>query len=599
MRKLFKNIASLSLLAMMAVTASVLASKDNSNKVAKAASTTTNFTLSSESSVTLDRVTVEFDISSGSSAPKWYPAGLRLYANNTVTISSDDSITGITFNWEKQGKKDFATVSANVGSYQHPTEAGEGKWTGSSNSVVFTLGAGQLQLNTFSVTHAASEEIPLTNIGLKSTEEVTVGSTVTLEPIYTPDNATTHKTLSWESSDEKVATVDSKGVVTGVKEGKATITVHATDIDKSASCEVTVKPIPPVPVTHKLKDVYSSSVRFDSTLKFNGVYMGTYGTSAKDGIFFADGEHGVLIYGTSSVPSNWEVGKTVVAVSGTKAFYNGLIQVKNASFEVTSASVDTPVTYNLTGNENSSEVLSRKGAASGTITAVTGQTSGKFVTGTDGKVTLNIGDKDNPKNITLFIKKGVHTDQELNEYSETFKVGNYVAVTGFVNYFKSGQQQSDAYESSYFQLIVPKIASTEKYTASKFATDFLSATDPICASGSYDNLTALQAIWSDVAAKYSLLDVDEKAAFVNPDAEATIKNALARYDYIIGKYNTATVKNLAEFVEGHVVTYSNVDFAVSGIKQNNSIVVIISCISATSILVLALLVIKRRKVNVK
>lgn len=113
----------------------------------------TDFTLSSASSVTKDGITVSFAKGSGSTAPTWYSAGLRLYASNTITISSSNSITGVTFNWEKQGNKAFNTVTASVGSYTHPTNTGTGTWSGSETSITFTLGSsGQLQLNTLSVT---------------------------------------------------------------------------------------------------------------------------------------------------------------------------------------------------------------------------------------------------------------------------------------------------------------------------------------------------------------------------------------------------------------------------------------------------------------
>ena len=113
----------------------------------------TDFTLSSASSVTQDGITVSFAKGSGSTAPTWYAAGLRLYGSNTVTISCSNNITAITFNWEKQGSKAFATATASTGTYSHPTITGTGTWSGSATSITFTLGSsGQLQLNTFSVT---------------------------------------------------------------------------------------------------------------------------------------------------------------------------------------------------------------------------------------------------------------------------------------------------------------------------------------------------------------------------------------------------------------------------------------------------------------
>ena len=63
------------------------------------------FKLASANEVELNDITVSFGQGSGSSAPAWFSAGLRLYANNTVTISSKSNITAITFNWEKQAQR--------------------------------------------------------------------------------------------------------------------------------------------------------------------------------------------------------------------------------------------------------------------------------------------------------------------------------------------------------------------------------------------------------------------------------------------------------------------------------------------------------------
>ena len=116
----------------------------------------TDFTLSSAAEVTKDGITVTFAKGNGNNAPAWYSAGLRLYGSNTITIACDKDITEVTFNWEKQGSKAFASVTASVGDYTHPTQAGEGTWSGTSKSITFTLGSsGQLQLNTFSVTTAS------------------------------------------------------------------------------------------------------------------------------------------------------------------------------------------------------------------------------------------------------------------------------------------------------------------------------------------------------------------------------------------------------------------------------------------------------------
>ena len=83
--------------------------------------------------------------------------------------------------------------------------------------------------------------VPATGIGLnKSTLNLTVGENETLiatvEPIDTTD------TVTWESSNSGVATVDNTGKVTAVSAGTATITAKAGS--KSAICSVTVENAP-------------------------------------------------------------------------------------------------------------------------------------------------------------------------------------------------------------------------------------------------------------------------------------------------------------------------------------------------------------------
>ncbi len=70
--------------------------------------------------------------------------------------------------------------------------------------------------------------------------ELTVGETRNLTAILTPDNAS-DKTLTWRSSDEKVATVDYEGLVTATGVGEALIYVSSSN-GLTATCKVKVNP---------------------------------------------------------------------------------------------------------------------------------------------------------------------------------------------------------------------------------------------------------------------------------------------------------------------------------------------------------------------
>lgn len=103
-----------------------------------------------------------------------------------------------------------------------------------SDTYVTITYAGQTATQNITVTDVAVEGVSLN----KTSTTIATGGTETLTLTFTPDNAT-NKAVTWESSDETVATVDD-GKVTAVKSGTATITVTTTDGGFKATCTVTV-----------------------------------------------------------------------------------------------------------------------------------------------------------------------------------------------------------------------------------------------------------------------------------------------------------------------------------------------------------------------
>ena len=64
------------------------------------------------------------------------------------------------------------------------------------------------------------------------------GTALELQAVIQPDNAT-ERTITWQSSDESIVTIDANGVATGVEAGTAIVTVE-TQNHLSATCEITV-----------------------------------------------------------------------------------------------------------------------------------------------------------------------------------------------------------------------------------------------------------------------------------------------------------------------------------------------------------------------
>ena len=151
-----------------------------------------------------------------------------------------------------RGKTDTLTVTAT------PEAALAGKtvtWSSTDNSVVNVDQEGNIEatgVGTATITASCEEfsdsvtitvNAPLTGITLNTQEtSIKKGDTADLDVIYTPEDTTDDKTVTWTSSDDEIATVDENGVVTALKDGETTIT--ATVGSHTAECLVHVREVP-------------------------------------------------------------------------------------------------------------------------------------------------------------------------------------------------------------------------------------------------------------------------------------------------------------------------------------------------------------------
>lgn len=144
--------------------------------------------------------------------------------DRTVQLSA---ITDDTVTWTSDNKA-VATVDEN------------GLITGVSEgaaTITATIGNGQ----TASCTVTVTQPIHIESIELPLTKEIQVHTSETLEAMILPANTTDDKTITWESSDENVATVNASGTVTAKGIGEAVITATIGNIQ--SQCTVTVTPV--------------------------------------------------------------------------------------------------------------------------------------------------------------------------------------------------------------------------------------------------------------------------------------------------------------------------------------------------------------------
>ena len=167
-------------------------------------------------------------------------SSVSLEAGKTKTIAASvtpSSASDKTVTWSSSNEK-VATVNA--------------------NGTIKAVAAGTATITATSKDGNASTSCkvtvkqPATSIVLKSTSgtdlskttmKIAVGSSKTVKATLKPDNVT-NKDITWSTSDKKIATVSSKGVVKGIKEG--TVKITATSGDGAASKTIKIKIYVPV-----------------------------------------------------------------------------------------------------------------------------------------------------------------------------------------------------------------------------------------------------------------------------------------------------------------------------------------------------------------
>ena len=149
--------------------------------------------------------------------------GVVTYRSSDTSVATVDTTGKVTIM-----KVGSTTITATV-------EDGE-NYTYATKTASYTLTVGE----------APVVVVPVTEVTLNKEEmELTIGENETLTETVLPNDAT-DKTVTWSTSDEKVATVEN-GKVTAVGEGTAIITVTTKDGNKISNCLVTVtKPMTPI-----------------------------------------------------------------------------------------------------------------------------------------------------------------------------------------------------------------------------------------------------------------------------------------------------------------------------------------------------------------
>lgn len=182
-------------------------------------------------------------------------------------FSSDDGLITPLLNADEQPEQPDQILTLRLGRNQTiqasclPKDASNRKFTlSSSDESIVRVSGSTLQPKavgqcTITIASTQNPEVsvsyrtlvlqPVTRVQITAEEKFTyVGGSLALTPVFSPENASI-QAVTWKSTNEKVATVDENGVVTGLAKGSATIKATAVDgSGKTASFSVTVKQQP-------------------------------------------------------------------------------------------------------------------------------------------------------------------------------------------------------------------------------------------------------------------------------------------------------------------------------------------------------------------
>ncbi len=149
----------------------------------------------------------------------------------------------------------------------------------------------------------------------KTTQTINVGKTATLSATVKTVTGGSYGEVSWSSSNTKVATVSSKGVVTAVYPGQAKITATTLDgTKKTATCVVTVKaPVTGVSLSAK------ATVNLNDQLTLKPKFTPSYATNKK--VTWKTSNKAVATVSSNGVVTGKKIGKATITCTTADGGY--------------------------------------------------------------------------------------------------------------------------------------------------------------------------------------------------------------------------------------------------------------------------------------
>jgi uncharacterized protein YjdB len=276
--------------------------------------------------------------------------------------------------------------------------------------------------------------VNVTSVSLnKTSDNLSVGDTDTLTATVLPDNATSQG-VTWTSSDNSVVKVDSKGDITAIGTGTATIIVTTADGSNTAVCNITVTN-PVVNVTSVSLNKTSDNLSVGDTdtltatvLPDNATSQGVTWTSSDNSVVKVDNKGDITAVGTgtATIIVTTADGSNVTTCNVTVT--SPITNVKSVSLNKTKDILTVGGTDMLTANvapDNATNQIITWTSSDNSI--VTVDNVGSMTAVSPGTATITVTTEDGNKTATCNV---IVTSPVINVTSVSLNKGTDTLISG-------------------------------------------------------------------------------------------------------------------------------------------------------------------------